>query len=383
MRNPLLYCLFLLLSACNQSQPVASNDTSKPNTTPNLFVGTYTQDLGFVNGKAKGIYVCHFNAQTGVVTVMDSVINIDNPSFLAWAPRHKVLYSVSEGGGSAATPYGKVVAYQLDTNDKLLKINEMPSYGAAPCHISTDPSERFLFVANYVTGNVANYTIKPDGSLSDSICTRQHPGSQPHAHQVRVDPKDQSLLWAVDKGADAVFQYRIGTEDGALQPIGSLPHPKGEGPRHMDFYPSDPSLMAVVNELKCSVRTIRRNAQSEYEVLDRGISTLPDNYKGKNTCADIHFHPTLPILYASNRGHNSIVVYRVDTKTGRLTPVQHVPCGGEIPRNFTVTPDGRWVVVANQNTSNVASFRVDQQSGLLDPNATISRVATPVCLVWK
>lgn len=366
----LLPALWLLACAQPASAPAAPKGEL-------VFVGTYTQKLGHVDGKASGIYTCRFDPNTGALTIVDSATNLANPSFVCLSPDKKHLYAVGENGGKPEQPFGSVAAYSVDENGKLLKINEVPSYGVAPCHVSTDHTGKFVFVANYVTGNVLSYGVKADGSLSDSLCQRQHPGQQPWAHQVVPSPGN-SLLWEVDKGDDHIFVEKIGT-DGRLSPVSSFETAKGAGPRHLDFHPTDPSLVAVVNELSCTVQTLRYDANThKFTPLD-SRPTLPGYFTDKNTCADIHFHPNGRFLYVSNRGHDSIAVYHVDPATGEMVLLDHVPCGGAIPRNFLITSDGKWMLVAHQNSSTVASFRIDPGTGQL-LQTVVSKVPTPVCL---
>lgn len=364
-----LFCFSL--STCTSPAP-------PPRVSPLVFVGTYTQKLGHVDGKASGIYVCRLDTTSGVLTVVDSVTDLANPSFLTLSPNKTRLYAVGENGGKPDQPYGSVAAYQVSPEGKLKKINEVPSYGVAPCHISTDFVGLFVFVANYGSGNVLSYGIRPDGSLTDSLSCRQHSGEHPWAHQALASP-DNVLLWAVDKGTDQVFAYEPDSI-GRLSELAVLTLPKGSGPRHMDFCPADPTLMAVINELSSSVLTFRFDPQTKQFARLDSLSTLPAGFSGKNTCADLHFHPNGRFLYGSNRGHDSIVIYEVDPITGRLTLIGHQAAGGAVPRNFTLSPDGQWMLVAHQNSSTVAAFRVDAVTGRLTPTGPLSRVPTPVCL---
>ena len=359
------------LAACSSPAP-------QPPANPLVFVGTYTQKLGHVDGKASGIYVCRLDLTSGALTVVDSATGIANPSFLALSPNKTRLYAVAENGGKPDQPFGSVAAYQVSPEGKLTKINEVLSYGVAPCHISTDVLGQFVFVANYGTGNVLSYGIRPDGGLTDSLDQEQHPGVHPWAHQALTSP-DNHLLWAVDKGADRVFAYDLDT-NGRLALSATLSLPKDAGPRHLDFCPADPSLMAVINEVNSTVLTFRFDSQSRQFTRLDSLSTLPTGFAGNNSCADLHFHPNGRFLYGSNRGHDSIVIYAVDPATGRLTLVGHQPAGGAVPRNFVLTPDGKWLLAAHQNSSTVSAFRVDEESGRLTPMGAPSRVPTPVCL---
>ena len=359
-----------LIFACTASK-------SKQST---LFVGTYTQKLGHVNGQATGIYTCRFNSETGIVTVVDSATDVVNPSFVTVSPDKKYLYSVGEVSGSGTQRLGKVLAYRIREGGKLLKINEMPSYGNAPCHISTDNTGRFVFAANYLTGNVLSYGVKADGGLTDTICMDQHAGKSPWAHQIRPMPDGKHII-AVDKGLDKVFIYELG-QNGVLTYKNSITTAKGSGPRHMDFMPQNPNRIAVINENSSALGIYEIDPKTMNIKLLDSTSTLPRDFiKENNTCADVHFHPNGKFVYGSNRGHNSIVTYAVDAHTGKLTVLRHTPTQGLIPRNFMITPDGKWLLVANQNSSNVVSFKIDTKTGILANKGIVNVVMTPVCLV--
>lgn len=362
----------LFLAACS------SPKTPETDTRPLVFVGTYTQDLGFVQGKAAGLYTCRLDTLSGALTIVDTATGINNPSFLTISPDKKYLYAVAENGGKPEAPYGSVVAYRIEAEGHLKKLNEVPSYGVAPCHISTDASGRYVLIANYVTGNVLSYGVKPDGSLTDSLSLDQHPGKQPWAHMIIPTPFGPERVLAVDKGDDQVFLYRLA--EGRLQRLDSLHLSPGAGPRHFDFHPQDKTLGFVINENSCSIASVRFNADGlQPQVLD-SLSTLPAGFQEKNTCADLHVHPNGRFVYGSNRGHNSIAIFGVDPASGKLTALGHCPTQGALPRNFMLSPDGKLLLVANQNSGNVVAFRIDPATGALSPTGANSAVPTPVCL---
>lgn len=362
----------LSLVGCKPSE----NATQKQvNTT--IFVGTYTEKLGHVDGKASGIYTCKFNTETGQLTIADSTTGIANPSFLCVSPNKEFVYAVAENGGKPEAPYGSVVAYRIQADGHLLKLNEMPSYGVAPCHVSTDLSGKFVLIANYGTGNIATYGIKPDGSITDSLCTIKHPGKEPWAHQILPTP-DNSRIWAVDKGADRVFVYQLSPE-GKLMQESALTTSPGAGPRHLDFLPQQPAVFALINESNSTLALGKKGSDSRL-VLTDSLSTLPADFAGKNSCADVHFHPSGRWVYGSNRGHNSIVGYTVDSVTGKLSAPFYTPTNGATPRNFLITADGKWLLAANQDASTVTVFRINQENGQLTGVGTPVKVPTPVCL---
>jgi 6-phosphogluconolactonase len=366
MKKRLFLLSFVAISCANDSKITKNNQVQ-----PIVFVGTYTQNLGFVNGKGVGIYTCRMDTANGALTVIDSTTDIENPSFLTVSPDKKYLYAVSE----MALSSGKVCAYKIGNNGKLLKINDVSSYGTAPCHLSTDPSGKFVFVANYVTGNVSSYGVKADGGLTDSLSMQRNDGEQPLAHQILTQP-NQKTVWAVDKGADKIFTYDL-NEKGQLTSRKSIVTTNGSGPRHLALTP-DKKFAYVINEVNSTI-----NAYSyQTELVDiQTISTLPAGFNEKNTTAEIAVHPNGQFVYGSNRGHNSIVLFKIDPSTGKLNWVAHEPTQGAIPRHFMITPDGKLLLVANQNSDNVVAFAIDGATGLLKPTGQKSRVMTPVCLV--
>jgi 6-phosphogluconolactonase len=364
MKN--LLFLLIFLSAC----------ATKPSPKNIVFVGTYTQNLGWVDGKASGIYACSFDDEKGTLTVIDSTIGINNPSFLTISPDKKYVYAIGENGGKPEKPFGEAIAYKITEGYKLLKINELPCYGAHPCHISTDKTGKFVFIANYSSGSITSYNVNAEGGLKDSIFTQKHEGKSPLAHQIFTTPYNRTVF-AVDKGVDKVFIYSL-DEKGALILKNKVSTAVGAGPRHADFNPKNPSQFAIINELNSTIATYNFDDKTlQVNALD-SLSTLPSDFKADNTTAEIFYHPNGKFVYGSNRGHNSIAIFKVDEK-GKLTAIGHAPTQGSKPRSFMITPNGKWLLAANQDSNNVAIFQIDDQTGLLTLK-NVSKVLTPVCL---
>jgi 6-phosphogluconolactonase len=374
MKKLLPFALFICLIFTFCAMP-KSNEQLKSQ--PIIFVGTYTQKLSHVKGNASGIYTCRFDTITGVLTVVDSATDIINPSFLTISPDRKYVYSVGEVAGSGTQRLGTVAAFKNTEGGKLLKINELPSYGNAPCHISTDKTGKFVFVANYLTGNVLSYGVKPDGGLTDTICMDQHKAPSPWAHNIQVST-DNKNVFAVDKGADKIYLYALG-ENGQLIPKTDISTAAGAGPRHLDFNPLNPYQFVAINENSSAMGSYIYDAKTLKMKLLDSLSTLPKDFMANNTCADVHFHPNGKFVYGSNRGHNSIVIYSFNAETGKLTFIGHESTQGEIPRNFMITPDGKWLLAANQNSDSVVSFKIDGMTGKLTM-VKKNIVMTPVCL---
>jgi 6-phosphogluconolactonase len=229
--------------------------------------------------------------------------------------------------------------------------------------------------------------IRRDGSLTPPSDVEQHAGSGPreqqkgpHAHCIKLDHSNRHAF-AADLGTDKVMLYRFnsltGKLDPAKQPLVDL-HP-GAGPRHLTLHPNGKYLY-VINELDSSLTTFRYDSSQGTLTAFETVSTLPRDFTGTSYCADIHVSKSGKFLYGSNRGHNSIVVFAIDARTGRLNLVEHVSTGGKWPRNFTIDPSGRFLLVANQHTDNVVTFRIDAQTGRLTATDQTTEIPVPVCL---
>ena len=345
-----------------------------------LYVGTYT------SGKSEGIYGYQIDA-SGKLTRVNSIKSI-NPSFLAIDRTKRYLYAVNEVGEYAGKPGGAVSAYEIERGTGNLRLlNEQATQGADPCHLSIDNRKSALLVANYTGGNVSVLPLRSDGTLGMVMDVEQHEGSGikeqqkgPHAHCIILDRLERHAL-AADLGIDKVMIYRFDRATGKLtpaqQPFAELK--AGAGPRHLTLHPSG-KFLYVINELDSTMTAFRYNAHNGTLTHIDTVSTLPSDFSGVSYCADVHVSPSGKFLYGSNRGHNSIVVYEIDQRTGKLTLVQHVSTEGNWPRNFTLDPSGRFLLVANQRSDNIVTFSIDAHTGRLTPTGNVEEIPSPVCL---
>jgi 6-phosphogluconolactonase len=204
--------------------------------------------------------------------------------------------------------------------------------------------------------------------------------SGPHAHFITTDPQNRIVL-ACDLGLDKVLLYDGDTFKGALKPhdpaFGSVP--AGAGPRHLVFHPGG-KWVYVINEMGSSITLFDYNAKRGALAERQTISTLPENFSGANSTAEIQIHPSGKFVYGSNRGHNSIAIFRVDEKTGALTRAGHQSSGGKTPRHFALAPSGKWLLAENQDSHNIVTFALDEKSGGLTPTGHSVEVGSPVCL---
>jgi 6-phosphogluconolactonase len=335
-----------------------------------LYVGTYTEQ----------IYLVRMDRRSGELVRVGTANSGANPSFLSLHPNGRVLYAVNEREQN-----GGVSAFAIEAGTgALTRLNEQPSQGGAPCYVSVDRTGRAALVANYLGGNVALLPIERNGALGPAQVV-QHRGKgptperqeAPHAHCILPDPSNRFAL-AADLGADRVFVYRLDLEGKALRQVGEAAIRPGAGPRHLAFHPTLP-LVYVANELDSTVATLRFDSGSGALSPQATASTLPPGWTGTNYPADIHVDSSGHTLYVSNRGHNSIALFSV-TREGAIELEQTVSTLGDWPRNFSLHPNGRWLLVANQRSNSVVVFRRDPANGELTPTRQRIEIPTPVCV---
>lgn len=286
-----------------------------------------------------------------------------NPSFLAWSPDHKNLYAVNEGDGG-----GTVLSFAIDAAGKLTKTGQ-GSMGAAgsACHVSVHPSGKWVFTASYGSGHVTVMPVKADGSIGDAVDVQM---AGKNAHQT-VSNKAGSLLFVPTLGMDQVQVYHVDVVQGKLTHATSIPLAAKAGPRHCALS-ADEQFLYVINEYGDSITTFRSDGKLGFKEIGNA-STLPADFPGdKNSCAHIVIAPDGKTIYGSNRGHNSLAIFRVSDDGAKLTPVGHETAGGDIktPRNFSLTPDGALALVASQKTGVVSILKVDPATGLMSKIGT-------------
>ncbi|PTL78982.1 lactonase family protein [Vitiosangium sp. GDMCC 1.1324] len=370
-----------LALACTQDEP--------PKNTPPapkelwVYVGTYT------SGGSEGIYLCRLDMATGTLERVGVTRGVAEPSYLALDPKGRYLYAVNELTEFEGKPSGAVSAFTIDSQSRELAfINQQPSQGGAPCYLEVDDTGTFVLVANYVGGNVAVLPIREGGGVGAAVALQQHEGSGPnterqegpHAHQIRLDAANR-YAFASDLGTDKVMIYRFDAQKGTLTPglHSSVSSKPGAGPRHLAFHP-DGRLVFVINELNSTITAFSYDVEQGALTELQTISTLPEGYTGPNACADIHVSPDGRFLYGSNRGHDSIVVYAIDS-AGTLSYVEHVTTLINWPRNFAIDPTGTFLLVANQKGNTLVSFQRNAQTGKLTSAGQPLEVPAPTCLL--
>jgi len=364
---------------------------------PFVYVGTYTEPAQ--NGKAEGIYVYQMDPASGALAHVRTVVAGANPSFLAIAPSRRSLYACNETETYGGQPGGGVSAFALDADaGNLMPLNTQPTNGTFPAHLTVDPMGAYILAANYGSGDLAVYPVGPGsdlGAMSDFVRnTGSGPNARqagPHAHMIAFDRSGRYAL-LVDLGIDTTLVYRLDTATGKLNPhtittaSGAMEQSSGRsapgaGPRHIAFHPTN-RYAYVINELGSTIDAFAWDATRGTLAHRQTISTLPADFAGKSSCAEIVVHPSGRYLYGSNRGHDSIAIFAIDEASGALTARGHAPTQGKDPRSFTLDPTGAFLLAANQNSDSVVTFRVDLSTGALTPTGSVAAIPTPVCLLF-
>ena len=348
-----------------------------------LFTGTYTR------GASKGIYVYSFNAANGEVTPVSIAEGVANPSFLSLSPSGKYVYAVSENSGD--TP-SEVWAFAFDRSTGQLKlINKQLSGSEGPCYIATDASGKWVTVGHYTGGTLTAFQVEKNGGLKSQGQLITHNGSsankqrqeKAHVHATVFSP-DQRVLFVPDLGLDKIMIYRF---DPAFYKKPLTPSKKqsfvktkpGSGPRHLTFHPTLPYAY-LIEELQGTISVYQYN-QDTLKFI-QNISSHPPEFNGTKGSADIHVSPDGKFLYASNRGDaNNLAIFSINGDNGKLAAKGFQSTMGTVPRNFLIDPTGNYLLVANQQSSNIVIFKRDKQTGQLQPTGKELTVPNPVCLV--
>lgn len=352
---------------------------------PLLLIGTYTEPD---ESESEGVYVYRMDASTGELSYQTVVRGLPNISYMAVHPRSGFIYTVSETEEFEGKPGGGVSVISSNPSGTFHVIDKQSSGGANPTYISIDHSGRFALVANCKSGTLAILPIQADGRLSPPSNLIQHIGSgadperqdRPHPHCVIPDPTNRFVL-AADLGVDKIFIYHLDLDEGQLHNHTEVELEAGMGPRHLLFDQSGRRVY-VVNELNSTI--IFYNYDPATGTLDQQqtVSTLPELFQERNLCGDFHFSFHGNHLYVSNRGHNSIVCFRIDPATGELTYQSHIPSNGHEPRILEIDPSGHFMVAAHQKSRNAVVYKIDPETGDLSHTGYEAQLDMPVHVLF-
>ena len=348
-RNTFVFAILLVLGL------VSGQTAAQESRVPFVYVSGYRPEIAIFRLDTAGARLVPAGKATNVG---------QEPSFLALDPSEKFLFAVNE------TDPGRVRSFAINqATGGLTPLNDVPSMGSITAHLSTDKTGRWLLVANYgdtKQGTIASIPIGADGRLGAAVDTREF-GLGSMAHQIRADPGNR-FVYVPLKGGPAVAQLVFDAASGRMKPNvpPQVAAAAGAGPRHMDFHPNG-RFAYVINELDLTMTAYTYDAKTGLLRELQILPTLPPAAdKVGASCADVHVHRTGRFLYGSNRGHNSIVIYRLGDD-GRMTLIGHESRFIKRPRNFTIDPTGTLMLVANQDDASVTIFRIDQDKGTLQP----------------
>lgn len=346
------------------------------------YVGTYTDTA------AKGIYALKWDATSKKFVSLGLQAEVASPSFVAVSPSHKFLYAITERA-ARRDGTGSLSSYSIDPATGALKlINHVPAQGNTTAHLIVDATGKWLLVANYGSGSVAAFALSADGRIGEMTDFKQHSGSSvnphrqmgPHPHEVIMSPDNRFLL-VPDLGLDKVFVYGLDGATGKLTLTSTTDTRPGFGPRHLLFGKGG-KFVYVLGEMGSAVAVMSYSKGSGKLVPVQTIDTVPERLTIENNSAELALNPDGRFLYATNRGHDSVTVFRIGGN-GQLTLVQNISTQGHIPRGMTIDPDGTHLLAANQESNNIVVYDRDAKTGKLTPTGQVmTDIPTAVCILF-
>lgn len=349
-----------------------------------VYIGTYSKS------ENESIFLYELNSVTGELNFIKSFEGGKKPSYMTFDKNRDYLYAVNEIENYAGKKSGAVCAFSVDPQTGFTKLlNRVSSLGELPAQITISEDGKVVLIANYKTGNLAVFPIEKNGSLRDATDVVQHKGSgvnrerqeSAHAHFLIFNP-DHRFVFAVDLGLDKILSYHLDAKKESPKLTNqktAFNSEPGSGPRQMCFHPNG-KYAYLIHELQSVMVALSYNNEVGSFTKMQTIATIPESFIGENKCGGVRVSADGRYLYGSNRGHDSIVVFAIDTDNGKLSCVENVPSGGSWPREFTIDLTGNLLLVANQRSNNIATFKIDKSSGRLKATRHKVKVESPVFL---
>lgn len=358
----LMFILMLLISGTTSGQ------------ISRLLVGKYT------GPGEKGLQIVDVNFTKRTFTQVADYDAGSNPTYYCISKKRSIIYAINEVGKFNGSRAGGLTTLKLDIKKGTAeKVKELAVPNGGPCYISLSPDEDFLLIANYGGGSVAVVRLDAGGipsEVSDTIIFKGETGTRSHAHMIAPGPGGKKI-YLTDLGLDRIAIYDLDKSSGKLVNTGYAKLAKGSGPRHFTFG-KDGTKMYVINELGSTLTVFNVSDTGDLSEIQT-LSTLPAGFTEKSFCADIHLSKNGKFVYGSNRGHNSIVTFKIGPD-GKVTVAGHTLCGGEWPRNFVVDPSGKYLLVGNQNSNDITVLKINQKTGVPGESAFKLNTKSPVCL---
>lgn len=337
------------------------------------YVGTYTRET------SKGIYRFILDTEERTLNSVEIAAQVGSPTYLALSENRQYLYSVAQDG-----ELGGVASYEVNSQTGELRyINRKLVEGAPPCHLTVQ--ENMLLAGNYHKGTVDLYQFNNHEGLEQVSSTVQHKGTgpqarqeKPHVHYTGHTPDGKYVIVA-DLGIDKLVSYQV--DDGKLIEVASLKTEPGSGPRHIAFHPNG-KIAYLMTELSSEVIVLDYHSKTGEFTPKQTIKAIPEDFKETNDASAIYVSSDGEFLYTGNRGHNSITLFSIDETTKQLTLIEHMPTGGEFPRDFSLDPSEKFMVVANQHSGNLVLFSRDEETGRLTKLDSEIAVPEAVCVIF-
>ena len=343
----------------------AGNDTL-------VYVGSYTAEQG------KGIYL--FRLQSAGSEVFQNVTLVPlglaaeaaNPTYFELDLQSRRLFTVNEIDRFEGKPGGAVSAYAIDASGKLTLLNQRASLGSNPCQLTLEPKGRHLLVANCDSGSVVVFPIGADGTMGEATDRVEHGGRG--APCIAFDPSSTVVVICNRASGKVVtFPFDAGTGK-VTSGTGKHEYPADGSPRQIVFR-QDGRFAYLLNEARSTITAFAHESGRLTQV--QSVSTLPEYFEGDNTAGELYLHKSGKWLYASNVGHNSIVLFTVDQEQGTLTFVEEQGTGGKTPRQFGVEPASKHLAISNRDSGTVLASRIDEGNGRLKPSGIFANVPSP------
>ncbi|MBN1108887.1 MAG: lactonase family protein [Bacteroidales bacterium] len=335
---------------------------------------------GFTEGTEKGMSLFRLNENTGKLRLLSQIDAGPSPAWICFSNRHDLIYALNEVNDFDGDSSGGITVLEYDPETSAVKKkNEIAVPYGGPCHFSLTADEMFLLVASYSSGSVAVVKLSENGMperITHTILYEAEGENVSHPHMISHDPSSKHI-YLTDLGLDRLLVYDLDRAEGKLIPVpgATVDLPAGSGPRHFVFN-SEGSRMYVINEPGSSIMVFSISESGLPESLLQTVSTLDENFSGKNNCAEILLGKDGKYLYGSNRGENTIVTYNVDDE-GLLALAGRTDCGGDWPRNFGIDPSGRYLLCGNQRSDNISVFRIDSKTGLPGVPVSVAPMKSP------
>jgi len=358
------------------TEEVVSNAAFTP---PYAYVGCYTG-----GSNARGISVLHYDPGTNEMTLVGIVAPVSSPSFIVLDSTRRFLYSGNESGTGSAS------AFSINPQSGALRFLNSVGVGGQPAHVAVHPGGKHLLTANYTGGTVAVLPIQADGSLGTTPQIISHFGNlgpnagrqeAPHPHMALPDSTGKYVL-VNDLGLDATIVYSFDSTAGKLTEANRIAAPAGSGPRHLAWHPNG-KVVYSINELSNTINAYQWDGNGNLTSLQENVSTLPVGFKGTSGAGEILVDYAGKYLYGSNRGSDNIAIYSIDPVNSQIKVIGWVHTQGRTPRHFNFDPTGNFVHVANQDSANIVTFKVDMSTGMLTPAGLYTSTPAPSCIQFE